>query len=356
MHDVAQRHGGSGRIDKRGSAVASLTQVAKKAGVSPSTVSRYVKGHLSIKAETATKIQQAAQSLGYDLSAQVPESDTIALIVPELTNPFYSALSAALAASAQAEGRILEVMVSGRQASHELRLVEHVVNSGRFDGLIYAGMHRTNRALNHLASIPTKLVLLDEDVTIPALSHPNTVTVDNFAGAYQATSYLISLGHRRIAHISGPAMLSTASERLRGYRAALENAGIPFDSSLLYSGPYTEEYGASVFPYLLQHDDRPTAVFAGSDIVAIGVLSVCRQYGIRIPEDLSIIGCDGIDIGKWLRPSLTTLVQPVEDMADCAIGLLTQGEAGVGSSMSKGANVKLPLSLTIRESVAAPRA
>ncbi|NEG96331.1 LacI family DNA-binding transcriptional regulator [Bifidobacterium sp. SMB2] len=356
--------------------MASLSQVARQAGVSASTVSRYFRGQLSIKTETAEKIRQAANELGYS-SPSFPLDETtetktpplnrpviehtaspsighdIALIVPELTNPFYASLCEAIAAQAQAGNHTLEIMVSGRQPSTESRLVNHVIESKKFDGLIYAGMHRTNRALNHLATSPIRLVLLDEDITIPTQSHPNIVTVDNYSGAYQATSYLISLGHRRIAHIAGPTMLSTTTERLRGYQAALENAGIPYDPQLVFSGPYTEEYGASVLTYLTQPENRPTAVFAGSDIVAIGLISVCKQYGISIPQDLSVVGCDGIRTGKWLRPSLTTLTQPIDDMAIAALNLLFRDNDEVTPS-KRGDSIRLPLTLTIRES-AVPR-
>ncbi|PLS31974.1 Periplasmic binding protein-like domain-containing protein [Bifidobacterium margollesii] len=370
----------------------SLSQVAKQAGVSASTVSRYFRGQLSIKTETAEKIRQAADLLGYTtpsltdtrhLSAQYPgygiphtsasgqpisstgiDQSAVALIVPELTNPFYASLCEAITSQTQAGDHVLEVMVSGRQATTEAKLVDHVIESGRFGGLIYAGMHRTNRALNHLATTPIRLVLLDEDVTIPTQSHPNIVTVDNYSGAYQAASYLISLGHRRIAHIAGPTMLSTTTERLRGYRAALENADIPYDPKLVFSGPYTEEYGASVLTYLIQMDERPTAVFAGSDIVAIGLISVCKQYGISIPQDLSVVGCDGIRMGRWLRPSLTTLTQPIDDMAIAALNLLFQEDGDDArnaidrnnADSGRGNNdIRLPLTLTIRESAVAPR-
>ncbi|WEV72932.1 LacI family DNA-binding transcriptional regulator [Bifidobacterium sp. ESL0790] len=334
----------------------SLSQVAKKAGVSTSTVSRYLHGQLAIKADTEEKIVNAANELGYvrqpsRFAANSHASNTeVALIVPELTNPFYSALSDALITRAQANNLVLEIMASNRQARMESKLVNTVMQSGRFTGLIYAGMHRTNAALNHLVSTDMKLVLLDEDISIPDNPKPNIVAVDNYSGAYQATSYLIGLGHRRIAHISGPNKLSTAGERLRGYKAALKDAGIPFDSRLVFSGPYTEEYGANVLTYLVQLDERPTAVFAGSDIVAIGLISACKQYAISIPHDLSVVGCDGIRIGKWLHPTLTTLTQPIDDMASAAFNLLLQSDGSDEHQLET--NIRLPLTLTIGESAA----
>lgn len=320
----------------------SITQVARHAGVSPSTVSRYLRGTLDVNPQTAQRINDAAQLYGYTPSSAATDSTLLALIVPELNNPFYSALSQAIVTAADAAGYQVDIKISQGKAAQESRLVEQTAKDRRYHGLLYAGLNSRNDALKRVVPSGLRLTLIDERIDDVSLPPANIVTVDNYSGAYQAVRYLLSLGHRRIAHLSGPGGLSTTSERLRGYSDALAKAGISQDPDIVFAGPYTEEFGSSIFTYLIENPDPPTAIFCSSDITAVGLLGAADQYGLKIPDDLSIIGCDGIHVGQWLKPSLTTLRQPIDDIARTAIDLLTGDEPP--------RQVQLPLNLVIRNS------
>ena len=323
----------------------SITQVAQHAGVSISTVSRYLRGSLNVNPVTAPKINEAARLFGYTPRSNANEqSNSIALIVPALQNPFYSSLAQSVAQAAITADYQLDIKISQADPKREADLVNDIAKNRNYFGLLYAGMNSTNPALGRIQPAGIRMVLMDEQVDDPSLGELNSVTADNYSGAYQAVRYLVSLGHKRISYLSGPTALSTSKERLRGYATALSGANIPTDDSIIFSGPYTEEFGSSIFPYLIENPEPPTAIFCGSDIAAVGLLGAAEQYGLKIPDDLSVIGCDGIHIGQWLKPSLTTLQQPIDDIARTAIELL--------ANTDEPRQVQLPLNLVIRNSTA----
>lgn len=328
-----------------------LTQVAREAGVSVSTVSRYLRGQLKVQDKTAQRIDNAVRKTGYQVDAGGRRDGFIALIVPELTNPFFASLAEECSTLATEAGYSLLIAASGRQHSRENALSAQLAGADSIAGLIYAGMHRTNPQLERAIASGFPVVVVDEEVDLAPSTSVSTVTVDNYGGAYQATSYLATLGHRRIAHVGGPPALLTSEDRLRGYQDALAAHGIDVDSQLVLRGPYTEQYGASVLPYLTRDGDAPTAAFVGSDIVAVGLLSGAELHGIRIPEDLSVVGCDGIHLGQWLRPQLTTLAQPVRQLAHAALEALGRAI----ETPSETTRQVLPLQLVVRGSAAAPQ-
>lgn len=322
----------------------SIKEIARQTGLSASTVSRYLRGQLKVQSETAEKIHQAAVSLGV-IDATGREIHRIACIIPELTNPFYATLAEYMTTIAAAENRHIDVLLSNGQLGREQQLVEYVRSDNRFDGLIYAGIHYENKSLTKLLNEGFPVVIVDERIDLSNVKeskHPSFIGVDNYSGAYQATMHLISLGHQRIAHVSGPTELFTTQERMRGYKDAVTFSGLPFDSSIIFNGPYAAQFGASILPYLITDKHRPTAIFIGSDIVAAGVMSTAERYGLKVPEDISIVGCDGIHLGQWLRPQLSTLEQPVEDLARLALQTLV--------ARRKNLQITLPMTLVIRTS------
>ncbi len=322
-----------------------LKDVAAEAGVSVSTVSRYLRGQLRLQESTRARVDRAVKKLGYHV--EPPEEGFVALIVPELANPFFAALAEACAALAAESGIELHVAVSGQQAAREARLTRHFTGASNLSGLIYAGMNRANPELRHAirAGVPT--VILDEDVDVGDDVEVSTVTVDNYAGAFQATRYLTTLGHRRIAHIGGPEDLPTSVERMRGYRDAMRAAGLEVEPAATIRGPYSERFGARALSHLVNLDPRPTAVFVASDIVAVGLLGGAELQGVEVPRDLSVVGLDGIRVGEWMRPRLTTLVQPVRELASEAMtALRAAGEGRVTHQV-------LALQLVVRDSAIA---
>ena len=335
-----------------------LKNVAQLAGVSTSTASRFLRGQLNVQPETAERIQQAVAEIGYRVNTpHTPATSgppgpppAIALVVPDLTNPFFASLAEACADIAATRQVPLIIASSGNHGQREASFGQLFAQNNTVAGIIYVGMNRSNPRLEEAVAGGFPVVVIDEEIDLHF--EVDTITVDNYGGAYQATSYLIQQGHERIAHVAGPKGLSTTTERLRGFLDAMSDAGLATDKKLIRHGPYTEQFGASIFPHLARPGHDFSAVFVGSDIVAVGMLATAELHGIRIPEDLSIIGCDGIRVGEWLRPKLTTLEQPIEGIAQAALDTITRRVTERGE-VPRTAHVKivLPLQLVIRGSV-----
>lgn len=179
-----------------------------------------------------------------------------------------------------------------------------------------------------------------------------TVAATNWAGGLAATEHLLSLGHRRIGIITGPADLDCSRDRLDGYRAALHRAGVPADDALVQFGDFVHEGGARGAARLLALPEPPTAIFAGSDNQAAGVYTVARERGLSIPGDLSVVGFDDLPVCEWLWPQLTTVRQPLFEMAATATRLLI--EQAAGADPRDPTRIELATTLVVRESTAAP--
>ncbi|WP_205203483.1 LacI family DNA-binding transcriptional regulator [Cellulosimicrobium cellulans] len=333
-----------------------LTRVAQRAGVSASTASRYLRGQLNVQPETAARIDAAVREVGYVVPAPGPaprederRTGVVALVVPDFVNPFFTALAEEVARLAGDRRVPLVVALSTRHGDAESGLGQLLASDGSLGGVVYVGMSRTDDRLARAVADGLPVVVIDEEVDLDL--PVETITVDNYGGAYQATSYLVQQGHRRIAHVAGPAELSTTQDRLRGYVDAMHDAGLDVDPDLVRHGPYTEQFGASTFPYLTRPGNAPTAVFVGSDIVAVGMLGAAELHGISIPDDLSVVGCDGIRVGQWLRPKLTTLEQPVAALALAAMDAIERSMTGDRRAGAPARTV-LPLHLVVRGSVA----
>ena len=213
------------------------------------------------------------------------------------------------------------------------------------------GHHHADRRAGRAAArggIP--LVVIDPANTPP----PDipSVGATNWAGGFAATEHLLSLGHRRIGAITGPADLLCSLARLDGYRSALERAGVPADPSLIGYGDFLHEGGFARAAELLDLPDPPTAIFAGSDQQAFGVYEAARQRSLLIPDDLSVVGFDELPVSRWASPPLTTVRQPLEEMGRAAAQMLGELMDGVPLRTNR---VELSTELRIRESTAVPK-
>ena len=282
-----------------------IQDVAKTAGVSVSTVSRVLNGRVDVAGETQDRILSVIEDLGYttNLAARSMRSrkkNLVGLIMPDIAYPFaIEVMKGVNRAIAESEFDLLvyttgDVRKSGR-ASHEQKYVSLLTNSIS-DGVIIVA------PVAGEFSIDAPIVSID-----PLASNPNypSVHATNYQGSIEAMEYLLGLGHKRIGYISGRAELESSNRRLLGYRAALEKAGIPIDEKLIASGDYTTETGISGTRELLALENPPTAIFASNDQMAMGVFQVAEELGIRIPEDLSVIGFDNITESKYM--GLTTV-------------------------------------------------
>lgn len=287
-----------------------IKDIAKKAGVSITTVSRIInnKGE-SFSEETLKKVRDIIDELGYTPNALArglitKKSGSIGLIIPDITNPFYPDLARGIEDAASELGYNLILCNSDNNLEKERNYIS-VLKDKYIDGIILT----TSKFLNlndvklSLGNIP--LVILDECVEENDMFG---VFVDNVQGGYDAGKYLLELGHRKIACITGPLDTKSAIDRLEGFKKALEESGMELNPELLIEGDYKIEGGAKAAK-LLEGKDY-TAIFALNDLMAYGVYNTIKASGRRIPEDVSIIGFDDISISKIVEPPLTTIKQP----------------------------------------------
>ena len=297
-----------------------IQDVAKTAGVSVSTVSRVLNGKVDVASDTQDRIRSVIDDLGYttNLAARSMRSfkkNMVGLIMPDIAYPFaIEVMKGVNRAIAQSEFDLLvyttgDVRKSGR-ASHEQKYVS-LLNNSITDGVIIVA------PVTGEFSTDAPIVSID-----PLMSDPNypSVHATNYQGAMEAMNYLLELGHRRIGFISGRSELESSARRLKGYRDALEKAGLPVDEELIASGDYTTETGVTCTRELLALENPPTAIFASNDQSAMGVFQVAEEMGLRIPEDLSVIGFDNIMESKYLR--LTTVDQFISEMGFVATQML----------------------------------
>jgi len=297
-----------------------IQDVAKTAGVSVSTVSRVLNGKVDVAGETQERILSVIDDLGYttNLAARSMRSrkkNLVGLIMPDIAYPFaIEVMKGVNRAIAESEFDLLvyttgDVRKSGR-ASHEQKYVSLLTNSIS-DGVILAA------PVADELNVDAPIVSID-----PLASNPNypAVHATNYQGAMDAMEYLIGLGHKRIGYIGGRTELESANRRLKGYTEALEKAGISVDEEFIASGDYTTETGVSGARQLLGLVNPPSAIFASNDQMAMGVYQVADEMGLRIPDDLSVIGFDNITESKYM--GLTTVDQFISEMGYVATQML----------------------------------
>lgn len=301
-----------------------LRDVARLAGVHPSIASRVLNGDksTSVKEETRQRVLEAARSLGYRPNAparalRMKTTGNIALVIPDVSNPVYAEIIRGAEQRARQSGYFL-LLASTEGTDPREREFLHALLEGRVDGLILANALLEPGVIDDLEKGGYPYVLVNRR-THGARRY---VVADDKGGAAMAVHYLIGLGHRRIGHLAGPQAADTAVSRFEGYREALGQAGIPFDRTLVASGEYTTDAGRRGARQLLSLNDPPTAVFASNLRVAAGAMDVARQLGVRIPDDLSIIGIHDAELAALLTPALTTVRMPLEAMGREAVDML----------------------------------
>ena len=328
---------------------ARIKDVAAAAGVSTAAVSRYLNGSLALPPGTAARIDAAVARLGYapDANARrlsLGRTEVLALIIPDIANPFFAHLADAVQQAAEAEGFELLIGTTRNHPARELANLARM-RRDRADGVIFVTNHADDGALARLIDAGSPTVLLDEDVagtTVPKLF------VDSRLGGRLAAEHLLAHGHRRLAILGGPPGLLSTEERHGGFHAAVAAAGaqVVFEDF----SDYTALAGRAASHRMLAAPRPPTAVFATSDETALGLLDAARAHGLRIPHALSVVAFD--DIGPWhlLDPPLTAIRQPVDELAAGGVQLLL----GVLRGQPAPASRRLRVELIERASVAPP--
>jgi LacI family repressor for deo operon, udp, cdd, tsx, nupC, and nupG len=296
---------------------ATLRDVAAECGLSISTVSRALRTPELLNKETLRIVTEAIEKLHYrpSITAQTLRGDrtrVVLVVVPSLSPFFLDVFSGAEEAAAAAGYSVL-VANTDRRCSREHRLLEQAA-VGSVDGVILVTSTDLPKHSLEFASQPVVIAL---DVSSETAF--STVRVDHVAAAAEATRYLIELGHRDIAHIKGPASSGMSAHRLQGFRMALEESAIPFDADLCFDGAFTVESGIAAVDRMLSGSKRPSAIFAANDQMAIGAAQRLRQEGLRIPEDISLIGFDDERMAALYDPPLSTVRIPTFDIGHGAM-------------------------------------
>jgi LacI family transcriptional regulator len=304
--------------------MATIKDVAREASVSVATVSRVFNGAAVVREETARRIREVAAALRYAphsgaRSLITNRTNTLGVLLPDLYGEFFSELIHGIDLTARKEGYHILVSRSWEGRSE----IEEAMRAmrGRVDGML---LMSPDLHADSLLNVPPNLpvVLLCSPSRGQEL---DSVTIQNFQGAKEMVSHLIKVGHKRIAIIKGSIGNFDAAERLRGYRAALKEAGIANDPDLERQGDFTEDGGFTAARELMSLRKRPTAVFAANDSMAIGALSAFKQMGVRTPEDMAIAGFDDIPLCRYMDPPLSSVRVHIADLGSKAVEVLLLG-------------------------------
>ncbi|MEM7532445.1 MAG: LacI family DNA-binding transcriptional regulator [Chloroflexota bacterium] len=343
---------------------ATILDVARLAQVSPSTVSNLLNNRAErMKPSTKERVQQAIDQLGYRPNhaargLKTGATSLIGLIVPSVANPFFGIFARHVEEVALKSGYQVLLCNSERDPQREQNYAEELWGHG-VRGIILGSSPET---FDHLAT------LFDQGLHLVAFDRPaqqldqyaiDSASIDNVEGAYLAVSHLIKLGHRRIGFVSGSIRTVNRLDRLEGYRQALSTAKIPFDESLIWQGTSETGFGDSETMNmgrqgsleLLRSDNPPTALFTINDMVAFGTYAGARELGLHVPNDLSIVGFDDIVLAEIVDPPLTTVRQPVDEIARCAVERLLGRLQG--TCTEPVGHIPLPPNLVVRASTTA---
>jgi DNA-binding LacI/PurR family transcriptional regulator len=323
-----------------------MRDIARLAGVSHQTVSRVINGSQDVLPETRALVQAAIEQTGYRPSAIARSmasgvTRTLACISPNLTDyTFASLIEGAETEARQHDYFMLSSSANDPQAFHAL--VDELVGHRRVDGLIVINPYADDRFKYVPADFPT--------VFVGARSHDQNVcsiSLDDHKAAYEATHYLLSLGHTRIALITGPMEEDCSQDRTEGYRSALGEAGIGFDPAMVYEGDWSASSGQEGLLALLEHDPVPTAVFAQNDRMALGVLRAARDARLKVPEQLAVIGVDDMPLSSYFDPPLSTMRQDMPQIGREATRILVNI---IQKKTISSCELKLPAQLIVRQS------
>ncbi len=291
-----------------------IQDIAKATGYSTTTVSKALNNYTDISDKAKNKIIMIAKELGYipNVHARglvMKRSFTVGVILDELlglglNHPFFSGLIEAFRAAIEERGYSM-ILISNHIGNTGIGSYLDHCQQQNVDGVFILCTDHNSESIQQLIYSDIPIVLFD----IPN-KETHSVVSNHFEGAYQATKYLIDLGHHKIAHIYGNAFTYAGSERKQGFEKALLDANIALNEDYLVSGGYFDfKYGKRAMEELLKLEDRPSAVFAAGDIMALGAMQSCYEHEVRIPDDISIIGFDNIKLLDWITPSLTTIAQ-----------------------------------------------
>lgn len=326
-----------------------IKDVARVSGVSYTTVSRVLTGFEFVKERTRQRVMEAAETLGYVANPHARSlvggsSRIIGLLVPNLDNGYVGTIMQGIDIALAQANYDLVLYTSHRHPDKESYYVRAITN-GLTDGLLLVAPLVPASYIEALREQDFPYVLIDQ---ADATESSNVVEATNWQGAYDASQYLIQLGHTRIAFIKGSPVVRSAIDRLEGYKAALADNSIAALEELVIEGDYQQQTAYESVQSLLQSQQpAPTAIFASNDLSAFGAIDAVREYGLRIPDEISIIGFDDVPQASFIFPKLTTVRQPLEEMGQVAVKILLERITNQSKSPQR---VALATKLIIRDS------
>lgn len=332
--------------------MATIKDVAALAGISYTTVSHVVNRSRPVSEPVRLKVEAAIAQLGYvpsgvARSLKARSTRTIGMLIPNGINPYFAELARGIEDHCERNGFCV-ILCNSDDNPEKQRNYLRVLLEKRVDGLIVSSVDGDVGIAGGLAEVRTPLVVVDRELdSVPA----DTVRIDHEQGAWLATRHLLELGHERIACISGPTATPVADMRLAGYRRALREAGLDPEPGWMVNSEFTSPAGYQAAVHLLE-GMKPTAIFAGNDVIAIAVLRAAAERGILVPGQLSVVGFDDIQISRYVYPALTTVGQSIRQLGETAAEMLLRRIISPDSLDVR--RLLVTPSVVVRESTAAP--
>jgi LacI family transcriptional regulator len=334
--------------------MANIRDVARKAGVAPITVSRVINNSGYVSDEVRARVESAIAELNYipnqlGPSMRSKRSNTIGIIVTDITNPFWTTVVRGVEDATYKAGYHLFLCNSDESADKEQEYVELLL-SRQVDGILIAPAENESNSLKLIQSHDKPVVAIDRRI---ANYQIDSVRCDSVGGAYTLTKHLLEQGHRRIVLLTGSEMVSTSVDRADGYRKAMTEAGFSEAEINILWGQFTQDSGYQHTLNLLQTQPHPTAIITANNFIAIGAVQVLDKLGLQIPDDISLVTFDDLPDAVAVRPFVTTAAQPAYEMGFLAATTLFERLSKSSDATAK--EIILPFELKIRISTCPPR-
>ncbi len=333
-----------------------LARVAAEAGVSPATVSKVVNGRVGVSSETRRAVEQVIENTGYvgvserERPIRGKREPLVEVMVDQLDSPYTLTLLAGAVSIAESFGAaVVTRRVCAIEDEPPLQWAERLARTGRVGVLEVTSAYSPEREAA-LRSVGLPMLLVDP-LDAPRMA-TRSVGATNWAGGVDATKHLVDLGHTEIGYIGGPVTAAADIARRHGFVAGMEMAGLQPNAGWEVHGPFTFAYGLEAALTLLSRPHRPTAVFAASDLTALGVLEAARRLGMLVPLDLSVVAFDDTLLAKSSAPALTAVHHPIFEMGQTAVTTIMRLATG---DVSTAKRVELATHLVVRDSTAPPR-
>lgn len=302
-----------------------IFDVAREANVSMATVSRVVNGNPNVKPSTRKKVLEAIERLGYRPNAVArglasKKTTTVGVIIPDISNIFFAELARGIEDIATMYKYNIILSNSDQNKEKELHLLNTML-AKQVDGILFMGGNITEEHVSEFQKSPVPIVLA---ATIEPNNAIPSVNIDYEQAAFEAVAYLLEKGNKRVAYVTGPTNDPINQKKLAGYRRALETHGLTYEEELVIEGDNSYDSGIEAYEKIAELAEKPTAVFAGTDEMALGVIHSAQDHGVRIPDQLEVIGFDNTRLATMVRPRLTTVMQPMYDIGAVAMRLLTK--------------------------------